>query len=364
MWPRSARFDPAIASGPSFRTFCTITAPDADPVTVDIAGGTLSVDGSARNRRTIRDLRLVGDKSVYELAATPGALFLATHGVDYRSSDELLPIFAGEVLVPEQDFGDGSIGVQLVDLSNWLARCSFSSPFIAEADAGRVATITAVVEAARPGTSVTNLSTDTSTLAVQQMWTTGPLDVIADLTRDGGTEAFFYPDGSFIIRDMPTTTTPAVYAFNSGAGGTLESIKRRTPLNRLYNRVVVHPGGRDGSQTWANQEAEVTDPTHPRYSGKIGVATLDIYSATAQSDTEALGIARRELDRVLGAVETLSFGAISMPALEANDAVDVVTPQINNDPPQFFRHFIDRFDMNLRTGSMSAASRRQVATDG
>jgi hypothetical protein len=362
MYPVSARFLQALARGPQFRTTCTVTPYGADPITVDVKAGTLQVNGTQRIRRKVAGFQIVGDSTVYEQVTAPGAVFSVTHGPWFGSSGELIPIFTGEAISPKQRFGDGSIDLTLVDLSNWLSRCRFSTPYVAAAGTLRTTIITAVVQAARPGTTVTNLSSDVSTIPAQQMWTEGPLDVVADMARDGGTEAFFGPDGEFIIRDQPTLTSPPVWTAAAGAGGTLESVDRIRPLDRLFNKVIVRPAARDGSLTWADQSVSVTDLTHPRHYLKVGVVPDIIYS-TAATAAAAMAIAQRRLDQVLGTTESLAFGAISNAALEASDVLRIATPTINNEPAKLFQHFLDSFELNLNTGSMTGATRSQVVTD-
>lgn len=363
MWPVSDRFLTALKAPHKYKTVCTITVPGGEPVEVDVEAGTLQVDASSRVRRRVNGFRITGDSTVYDLAATPGAIFAITHGLSFGASDELPPVFYGEAQTPAQEFGDGKISLSLVDLGNWLARCRFLTPYAPVAGTSRVDAITQVVEDAIPGIIVSNVSSDTGVIGSAQVWTEGPLDVISDLTRDGSTDGYFLPDGTFTIRDKPTTSTAPVWTASSGDGGVLIAASRARPTDRLYNTVVVRPSAADGSQTWAQQVAQVTDTTHPRHPDKIGVVPYFYASPSASTAAVALNIATLTLDRVLGTTETLSLESIANPALEASDSIRAITPRLNNEPARIFQHFIDSFSLSLTTGDMTLQTRSQIATD-
>jgi hypothetical protein len=360
MWPITDRFVQALKAPHQYRSTLTVTVPGGDPVEVEIGGGSLRVDGSSRIRRRI-PISLVGDRSVFEIVATPGAIFSIEHGIVYGASSELVPVFYGEAVAGSQRFGDGTITLQLADRGNTLAACKFATPYAPTAATTRVAAIEAVVTAAISGVSVVDESSDTGTIGSAQVWTDSPGDVIAQLTRDGGTEAYFGPDGVFYIRDIPTTATPYVWSAGSGAGGVLKSAERTRPLDRLYNRVAVRPA--DSTQTWTEQVATITDTDSPIHSSKINTRSYVHVAASVATAAEALVVANQLLDRFTGLTETLSLTSIANPALEANDSIRVVTPQINNEPAAIFQHYIDSYSLSLTSGDMSLATRSQVVTD-
>lgn len=362
MWPVSDRFLKSLGYGPRFVNLCTVTPPGADPISCTIVGGSLRVDSTQRIRRRIESFEILGDSTVYEQVTLPGALFQIEGGVSYRSSDEPIPIFSGEALAPRQRFGGGTISLTLVDHGNMLSRCRFVSPYVIAAGTGRVAAIATLIEFIKPGTEVVDESGDTSTVASQMMWTENALDVIENLTTDAGLEGFFRPDGAFLIRRVPTTLTPAVWAIVPGRGGTLTSLDRIRPTDRLYNTVVAQPSALDGSQTWTDQVAAITDPTDPLYPGNDGVGTVPLFLPlpTAATAAAALTAAQTRLDRVRGRTESLSFGTITNPALEGGDVVRLASPQVNNEPARTWQHYVDSFDYDLNTGLMSGQTRAQV----
>lgn len=366
MWPVSDRFLKSLGYGPRFVNLCTVTPPNADPITCTVLGGNLHVDGTARIRRRIDGFEILGDSTVFEQVTAPGALFQIEGGVSYRSSDESIPIFTGEALSPKQRFGGGTISLTLVDHANMLSRCRFVTPYVVAAGTSRVAAITTVVQFIKPSTQVIDESGDTSTIGSQMMWTENALDVIDNLTTDAGMEAFFRPDGAFVIRYVPTTLTPAVWSIIPGRGGTLTSLDRIRPTDRLYNTVVARPTALDGSQTWTDQVAQITDPTDPLYPSNpgVGVVPYELPMPTATTAAAALHGAQVRLDKVRGRTEALLFGSVSNPALEGGDVIRVGSPQVNLDPAKTWQHYVDSFDYDLNTGLMSGQTRAQVIVNG
>jgi hypothetical protein len=358
----TTRWAPALGGSPSFITTCTVTVPGGDAVTVPLERqGTLSVDGTSRARRRMDGIRLTGGKSVYEMAATPGALFEVMDGQYYGSgAPEMIPIFTGESVSPSQDFGGGFVSAGLVDLSIWLARTRFKRPFVAAAGSTRIAVMTAAVQTARPGTAVENLSTDTGALASQTVWTEGPLDVIDDLTTDGGTTGHFDPDGVFRFRDLPLPNAPAVARVTAGFGGTLEDATRTRALDKLYNGVIVRPAATNKNQTWRQQEAWVTDLSDPRHPNYIGECPYFVTAPTALTAAAAISIAKRRLMSLLGPTESLAITAIANSALDADDPISIVTPAVGLEPSDGFVHFIRSFSLDLGRRSMSIVTASQT----
>ncbi len=117
-----------------------------------VKAGSITVDGASRIRRR-GTLTLVGDNRVYEICAEPGATFSIMAGLNLGTTNELVPLLFGEAEKPAQAFGDGTISVGLADLGGWLSRTRFVAPYTPASTLPRVDAITAVVLAARPGTS-------------------------------------------------------------------------------------------------------------------------------------------------------------------------------------------------------------------
>lgn len=358
MWPVTERFIAALPKPHRIVTQVTYTQPGKSPVDVELKGGDVTVDAGSRVRRRA-NLNLYGSATDFKAMTVEGTLFRVLHGIDYSGTQELVPVFCGEVLSGSREFGRGAgaISLPMQDLGGWLARSDFITAFVGSVGQTRAAVIASIVSGSRPGTTVINTSVNGGTLSSSKVWFGSRSDAIAQLANDGGLETFFQGDGSFLIRDAPTRLTKAVWQTT----GVLKRAARTRPLDKLYNTVVVQPSATDGSQTWPQQIVAVTDVNHPRHPSKIGVVPYIYKSTTAATNFDANAIAVRLLAKVLGNMETLDMESISNPALEASDVIRVATPRLNNDPPEIFQHFVDSFTLNLSTGSMRADTRSQLA---
>jgi hypothetical protein len=356
VWPVSERFLEALRSPHTLRTVVTVTPPGGVATPVEVVSGSITVDAASRVRRS-GSLTLYGDQAMFELVSTPGAVVQVLHGLAFGSSVELVPVLTGELSSPAQQVGVGRISVRLVDFGQRVSRCRFTTPYLGVEAATRPATIAAVVTDAVPTVAVSNTSTDVGTVGAGRTWKENRWDVVTDLALDGGTEAFFRPDGSFTIRNAPQITDPYVWTVNAGDGGVLISAGRERTLDRLYNTVIVRSSATDGTQAWDPQTVEVTDTSSPLHSSKIGVAPYFFASPTATTSGEAVAVGQRLLERLTGLQETLSVQSISNPALEANDVVRIITPRTGVDVPEILTHFIDSISFDLVSGSMSLGTR-------
>jgi len=355
VWSVTPRFLAAIPSGQhKVATTVTITPPGGSAQSLGFVAGTVQVSGSQKIRRTA-NLTIDGGSTVYDLVSTPGARIKVMHGLEYFADDpELIPVITGELATAAQTLGDGTIAVTVADLWQRVAGTAFTSDYQPTATTARVTEITNRVTAAVPGATVTNTSTDTGTVGTLQTYTSRE-DLITQLATDGGLEVFFTPDGNFRIRREAQVTDTPVWTIKPGDGGTLTSLERSRPLDKLYNTVIVTPSSLDGAQTWSVQTVSITDTTHPRHSSKIGVRPYRWEAKSTMSAGEALTAATILLNRTLGSTETLQLGAISNPALEAGDVLTI--QNLIDSGVETITHIIDGFTLDLVTGAMTVQTR-------
>lgn len=354
MWDVSADFLAQLRRSHGVFTRVTYTPPGGEATELRMKTG--SVSCTSYNIRRRGALELYATSSNYEELNVDGTLFNIEHGIDVRGSQVLVPVFAGELITSEQNRAEaGTVTLTLADLGTWIARCDFVTPWVIAAGTSRVAAIAAIITDARPGTTVTNTSGDTGTLATALTFTGSRWAAINQLSADGGTEAFFRPDGTFIIRDQPTVGTPTAWTL----ARMLTSAARRRPKDRMYNTVVVSPVASDGSQTWREQIVEITNTSHPRHKSKIGRVPYRLPAPTARTAEAARQAGLVRLDRVLGTTETLRLGSISNPALEGGDLLSIVLPTVGQEAAEIARHYVDGFEMNLVNGLMRADTRNQ-----
>ena len=220
----------------------------------------------------------------------------------------------------------------------------------------RSSLIATVVAAAVPGVTVSAQATG-GTATAGLTWERDRGQFISDIARDGSLDAAFDGAGVFVVRTEPIIepTTAIVATFKSGPSANIITATRERPFDRLYNTVVVIPV--DETQTWPRQVVTLSDPNHPRYSGKIGVVPYFYASPTLSTASAAMSAAITILQRVLGTTETVRLGAIGSPALEVGDAVVVVKSATQTDPGFSAIHLIDGYTLDLVSGAMELDTR-------
>jgi YD repeat-containing protein len=357
MWTVSTAFLDALPAPHRLTTTVTVTPPGGSPTTLGFVNGSVKVSGSQLTRRTA-DLVVDGGSATYDLLSTPGSVVTVMHGVEYLWGDpELVPVITGELSGAAQTLGDGTVAVNVADFWQRVDARDFTSAYSPNTATSRVSEITSQITTAVPGTTVTNLSTDTGTVATAQTWDSRS-NLIKQLATDGGLETFFTPDGNFTIRNEAQVTDSPVWVVEPGVGGNLKTLERQRPLDKVYNTVIVTPSSLDGAQTWAVQTAAITDPAHPRYPGKIGVRPYKWEARSTMTASQALTAALILLNRTLGSTETLRLGTLSNPALEAGDVLTVVN--IIDGGLQTVTRIIDGFSLDLAAGDMTIDTRSSV----
>lgn len=353
MWPVTPQFLASLTAAPLLQTVFTYTVPGGQPVTCDVESGSITVDSSQVVRRQ-GQVTITGDVSTYQAVSTPGTIVDIQHGVRYGNITETVPVFHGEITTPAQDLGGATVALTLGDMSNRLGAEQFITPYSPVLNTLRTTAIANLVTAAIPGIQIVNTCSDSGFLSGNLSWQTSqsPTDVITALAKDAGAEAFFLPDGSYLIRDRPVLNSSPVWTTRQAVSAT-----RTRPTDQMFNTVVVQPGTSDGTQKWTQQVVSITDTTSPLYFSKIGVRPYIYQDNSSLSTAQAVIGAQAILSQFEGTSESLALGLVNNPALEGSDVIGVAVPGINLEPPQFFRHFIDNFSLDLQTGAMTLATR-------
>lgn len=355
MWNVPDQFLKALGKTQKRDTLVTFQNPGGAVESIDWKTGSVTLNVSSRIRRT-GDLTVYAQASDFDRIMLPGTVFRITHGL-VLGSLPLVPVFCGEINRGSMSLGGpaGTLRLPLVDLGTWLARSDFSAPF-APGNISRAAAIQAIVADARPDTLFDTAGAhDTGTIGVGKLWTGSRLDAISTLCADGGLEAFFGPDGTYVIRDQPTLSTTPAWTIR----GLVKAGERQRPLDKLYNRVEVNPAATDGTQTWTQQVAEITDTSSPRHYSKIGRVTYRMNAPTALTGMAALRAAQIRLARLQGRDDSLNLDMIGNPALEGGDVLRIVIPETGQKPADLFTHMVEGFTMNLATGGMMLDTKSQ-----
>lgn len=356
MYTVSSDFIASIPAGTRVFTTATVKV-DAVTYSVQLSDGSVSVrDGNVHRTFTgsLSHASLTSSE-LYDLLSNEGAILNVSVGFDWGSTTESVAVFAGRISRASLSVAEPRVSVTAADFGYDLAQQTLIPALTQAVGTTRRAAIAAIVTAGFPGVTVTDTATDTGTLISEQTWSGTRWDAIKQLATDGNMECFFAPDGRFIIRDIPTISTP-VYMLRTSDGGTITSYSRERPLDKLYNAVVVKPKNTDGSQTWSQVYVEITDTASQRHKSKIGVRSVAVDNVSG-SEAEATAVANAKLLQVQGRTETVALQAIANPALELGDTVQVIAQPWLDTPATAVTHIVDSYTFNIKDWSMSIATR-------
>lgn len=293
---------------------------------------------------------------LYDLFSNEASILRVSVGFDWGGgASESVDVFSGRVSKAVLNMAEPAVSVSAADFGYDLAQQTFVPALTQAASTTRRAAIAAIVADGFPGVTVADIATDTGTLGSEQTWNGSRWDAIEQLATDGNMECFFAPDGSFIIRDLPTLGAP-VYLMRTADGGTITAYSRERPMDKLFNAVVVKPKTTDGSQTWTQVFVEITDTSSPRHKSKVGVRSLTVDNVTG-TEEQAIDVANAKLEQVQGRTETVALETIANPALELGDTVQIVAQPWLDTPASAVTHIVDSYTFDIAAWSMSLSTR-------
>lgn len=357
VWQVSQRFLDTIPKHHELVTACTITSYGNVVTAAKVVSGSVSADRSQRIRRTA-SLVLEGGTDLYALLSQPGARVAVDHGFAWSGIDqELVPMIRSELTSAALPLGAGTVQVALADYWQRLAAADYVDAYSPDTTSLRATEIINAVLDALPGTTILNLASDRGVVATEQAWTSRA-DMITAFATDGGMEVYFAPNGTFVLRNAPQISDKIAYLIKTGASGTLDTLTRSRPLDKLYNTVIVTPATADSAQAWTQVTAQITDPGDPRHPSRIGVRPYRYSAPTLLDEDDAITVAEQLLSKVTGTTEALSLDALAHPGLEPGDIVRVLTPLDGG--ADIVNHFLEQCTWDLNTGAMSASTRSGI----
>lgn len=355
----SDRFLQAPTRSVELSTTVTLTTPGGATQTLPLSSGSVTVDRTQQIRRS-GSFAVKGGMDLYTLLATPGATIRVDTGYSWSGTDrETVPVLYGPLSSAALPVGDGTVQFSVADRWQSLAAQEYLTPYAPATTASRLSVISAAITDAFPGITIRNTASDLGLVATGQAWTSRA-DMVAALATDAGAEAYFAPDGAFIIRDLPKITDTPAWLIKTGPGGTLKTLTRSKPLDKLYNTVILTPASADPAQTWVQVVAQISDPADPRHPNRIGVRPYRYTSPTILTSTAAQAVAGQILTKIQGTTETFAVSAMGMSALEGGDIVRVATFDDLGNPVTLVNHYLQQLALDLVAGDMTASTQSSV----
>lgn len=352
MWPVSQQFLTAlrypgrVTSTATYRNVITgATAP------LQITDGQIVDDATAAVRRTL-SLTVPGLQPTWDLLDSPGGEITVRQTWVYgNGSTEPVPM---GVFIVDQDTLDysasGDITLTAPDRWNKVVRNRFGLSRASVATNTAWQEIERLTEGAWPGTSYpfpgwSQLDKSATTKVGQVVWDDGDrAAAITSMCTDNSVEAFFDRLGKSVLRPVPvlTTTSPYVWSVDAGPTGVMTAASRQRDRSQIQNVILVSTSATD--VTFTTVEVKNTTAGDPlSVNGPLGYVPFEYSSPTLRSSAQARAAGLTLLSKHLGEAQQLTLEAVSNPALDSGDVIQVKLPKIDRNTARPIElHIIDQ----------------------
>lgn len=271
--------------------------------------------------------------------------------------------------------GGGKLSLTAPDLWQRIVRAKFLGP--AASTKGLLVTtqIQQLIQAAGLTATITSTSTATTPTLT---WDQARDTAILDLAKQAGLWVYFDRSGNGVIADLPTTKPNADWLIDASDSGVLVSLDRSRSRTVTYNCVVVESTAASGaafptqyvfdsdpaSQTFlSSQQWGGTAPTVDPAS-TFGLVPYYFDTPLTMSAGQALLAGAAVLYKTTGLASQVSLTSIPNPAIDAGDALDVLSPRERYDIPRSLeRHVADTVTHPLDVTQAQQIDGRSTRTD-
>lgn len=289
-----------------------------------ISSGTVS---ATLTSRVARNLSLTVHESLWPDLPTD---LLAPYGNEVRvfsgvsgggGPDYMWPVFRGRIDSPQ--LSDGICTFRCVDRGGDVADSGLSRPMNSAVGSRVVDEFRRIISDALPDAEFGTFD-DLWERVPKLTWESDRAAAADDLAD--GAHSFWYTlaDGRFVIRRIPwTVVTPPVVSLSDGPGGIIVAASIGKTRQGVVN-VVTAIGERSDGTPPVYATAQDNDPTSPTYiNGPFGIKSKQIQAQGAQTQSQALSIARAYLKRAKALTETWSTTMVSDASLELGDVAQL-----------------------------------------
>ncbi|MFD5384236.1 DUF5047 domain-containing protein [Streptomyces sp. NPDC127074] len=329
VYPVSDRFLAALAESHTPIVKVELFRPDGRVETLDITGGSVTVDRGQATRRTctvtLTDAALIpltaSDKlSIY------GARLRISRGIQFADGAETVPLGVFRLDSVDGDVDEGPVSLAGKSLEAVVSDDKFTVPYKATGTA--VGAVTALIQRSIPDAVVVNRAMDASigprTWDVQG----DPWTAVAECAAAIGAEVCADADGVFIIAELPDIlATPPVWTIAAGEGGVYVKAQRGMSADGVRNGWLVSGENTETDVPPVSALVVDNDPTSPTYwSGPFGHRP-DFYSSpTITTVPAATAAGSLKLRASVSPNASADISSLPNPALEPGDVLRVAYP--------------------------------------
>ena len=331
MYTVTARFLQAIAESHDVVVEVVLIRTDGTSETLDVTGGSVSVDRNASVRRTctvtLADPTLI-PRTAADKVSIYGARLRISRGVQYSDgSRELVPLGVFRIDSVSGDVDEGPVSITGKGLEVVIADDRFTTPYRATGTV--VSAVTSLIQRSIPTASVV-LGTVSDVAIGARTWDVGadPWAAVAELASVIGAEVYADGSGAFVITELPDvlTATP-VWTVAAAEGGTYVQASRGMSSDGVYNGVLGQGENSEAGVAPFQVLVVDSDPGSPTYwDGPYGhrLDPQPVTSPAILTSLQATAAATLRLRQAQAANASADLTTLPNPALEAGDVLRVV----------------------------------------
>lgn len=359
---------PVVAYADIFRD----NAPIAGFSDIPLSSGTVKIDKTAANRRTM-DVVVIDENGRYMpvLPSDPLMPFMGNElkirtGFQFEDLTEET-VSLGVFRIEDSGVAEsGLIQVSGPDRSSAVAAARFEKPYVIPSGTNLATAVKEIMDS-----RLANLDwTQWSEIGFALTWTFfeeadrsgDPWQVCQDLMSSQGREVYFDPEGRPLHVPVPDVSVgSSVWTFEAtiDAKSNLLSTAKTNTSKDVRNVWVV--SGESAGKTPVRASAEITDPTSPIYPSPSGFGRRPLFYSSPFLKTTLQCQQVADAFKLLWAAvfEGITFSAIPHPALDADDIVTVIDADKGISTTTVLRSF--DIDVFLSNSSAFTTTGRRIA---
>lgn len=344
--------------------------------TLDVEDGTVTDDSTSNVRRSL-SLSLPSTQDTWDALDTEGGEITVQQAIRYVDGTvEWVPM--GVFIVDVDEIGyspGGQITINSAPDRWGKVQKNTLPPGSRSSVPGNAAwqEIQRLVEGAWNGTYTfpgwSNLDTTATTKVGVLVWDDGDREAaILQIAQANSLEVFFDRSGMAVLQPVPvlTDTSPYVWTVDAGTRGVMIDADRTRDRTTVANAVIVSTSATD--VTFSPVEVKNTTAGDPlSVNGPLGYMGSDLTLPTLRNSTQATAAGKTQLSKTLGVAKQLTLEAVGNPALDSEDVILAVLPQIDRNtsrPTEL--HIVDTVTHPLSPSGTQAVTTRSTrpSSDG
>jgi hypothetical protein len=333
-----------------------VVQPGQAAIAIPVEGGMLTIDRTARNRRSASvQVPMTLDFDVRLLPF--GSYVRLKRGVRYADGTrEYVTIGYLRVESVGWQTHEDTATLELADRMAQVASEPLLTPYNPaglKPSAAAFALVQYVFGGSITYTSTVPAASEPTLLDV--VYSGDRAQAVADLAQAVGAQAYFDPDGNFRFDPLPTLAEAAVWTIDAGADGVMVAAEESLDRTSVFNGVLVEGQPATDQPPVYALVVDNNPASRTYWGGPFGKVARVETSTAVQTTQQATDVATALLNNQLGLGRQVVITSVPNPLLVAGDTLQVVFPDDRSE-----RHLIEQHRLPLDPRSPSQMASRSV----